>query len=148
MRYVFSTRDEHTKHYRFPTHTNDLVLDRADAETSEVFIVVLEEGEAPPPHKHNDTEQVFYILEGQGHLLIEADAACEVSPGDVVRIPPGTRHAVAAQNGPLRYLAVDCFMGRRPHAEPSWEAHVEVMCQENGWDLKSILAAADEKLKR
>ncbi len=38
--FIFSTRE--TVHYRFPTHVNDLVMDRAQAETSEVFIVVLE----------------------------------------------------------------------------------------------------------
>lgn len=42
MQYVFSTQN--TTRYRFPTHVNDLVMDRADAETSDVFIVVLEPG--------------------------------------------------------------------------------------------------------
>ena len=46
MRFVFSTAE--VKRYRFPTHINDLVVDRADAQTSEVFVVVLEPGEAPP----------------------------------------------------------------------------------------------------
>ena len=56
--------------YRFPTHVNDLVMDRVEAETSEVFIVVLEPGEAPPLHVHDDTEQIFYIMEGRGLLQI------------------------------------------------------------------------------
>lgn len=34
-RYVFSTAD--TIHYRFPTHVNDLVMDRAESETAEVI---------------------------------------------------------------------------------------------------------------
>jgi len=38
-KFVFSTKE--TTVYRFPTHTNELVLDRADADTSEVFVVVL-----------------------------------------------------------------------------------------------------------
>src|SRR5690242_10392160 len=63
-RYVFSTND--TIRYRFPTHTNDLVMDRSEAETSEAFMVVLEPGEAPPLHQHDDTEQVFYVVRGTG----------------------------------------------------------------------------------
>ena len=51
MKYVFN---EITR-YRFPTHVNDLVMDRAEAETSEAFMVVLKPGEAPPLHKHDDT---------------------------------------------------------------------------------------------
>ena len=61
--YVFPTSK--TIHYRFPTHVNDLVIDRADAAASEVFVVVLEPGEAPPLHVHHDTEQIFYVLEGK-----------------------------------------------------------------------------------
>ena len=65
-RYVFSTAD--TIRYRYPTHVNDLVLDRTEATTTEVFIVVLEPGEAPPLHQHDDAEQIFYIMEGSGHV--------------------------------------------------------------------------------
>ena len=43
MRYIFSTHLQDTKRYCFPAHINDLVLDKAAA-TSEVFIVVLDEG--------------------------------------------------------------------------------------------------------
>ena len=67
-RYVFSTAD--TIRYRYPTHVNDLVLDRTEAATTEVFIVVLEPGEAPPLHQHDDAEQIFYIMEGSGTLTI------------------------------------------------------------------------------
>ena len=135
MRYVFSTRQEDTKRYRFPTHINDLVLDRAAAATSEVFVVVLEEGEAPPLHQHDDTEQVFYVLEGRGRLTVRGEEHYDLSPGDAVRIPPSTPHSVEAVGGRLRYLAVDCFLGGCPEAEPTWERHVEVMCRENGWDV-------------
>jgi len=37
VRYVFSIRD--TRHYRFPTHTNDLIIDRAESAASEVLLV-------------------------------------------------------------------------------------------------------------
>ena len=56
--------------YRFPTHTNDLIMDRRDAVASEAFFVILEPGEAPPMHVHNDAEQVFYILEGEGRMTV------------------------------------------------------------------------------
>jgi len=65
--YVFETKN--LKRYRFPTHTNDLVMDRSLAKTSEVIIVVLEPGEAPPLHKHDDTEQIFYLKDrGRGRV--------------------------------------------------------------------------------
>ena len=47
MKYIFNE----ITHYRFPTHVNDLVMDRADAETSEVFITVLD----PPVNRRRST---------------------------------------------------------------------------------------------
>jgi mannose-6-phosphate isomerase-like protein (cupin superfamily) len=139
MKYVFSTTE--TKRYRFPTHVNELVMDRSEATSSEVFIVVLEPGEAPPLHQHDDTEQVFYILEGQGQLEIgQAGGVYPVEPGHVVRIPPGTPHRIhCAGSVPLRYLAVDCFPAGRPEAEPTWDAHVQGVCQAMGWDYAQIV---------
>jgi len=138
--YVFST--SRAKRYRFPTHVNELVVDRSECRTSEVFIVVLEPGEAPPLHKHDDTEQIFYVLEGSGVLAIGAEQKeMPVAPGDVVRIPVSTLHRIKAVGAtPLRYVAVDCFPGGRPAAEPTWEAHVRVMCQQQGWNFDEVRA--------
>lgn len=138
MRYVFDTQK--TTRYRFPTHVNELVLDRADAETSEVFIVVLEPGEAPPLHVHHDTEQIFYILEGKGLLQIgESAERYAVKPGDVVRIPPHTYHRIFCEGDkPLRYLSVDCFVGGRPKDEPTWDDHVRAVCAAQGWKFDDV----------
>jgi len=138
MQFVFSTAQ--TKRYRFPTHINDLVMDRAEAQTSEVFVVVLEPDEAPPLHKHDDTEQVFYILEGEGILKIGAEQKeIAVRPTDVVRIPPATLHTIqCTSQKPLRYLAIDCFVAGRPKDEPTWDSHARVMCRERGWDYQNV----------
>ena len=140
-RYVFSTAD--TIRYRFPTHTNELVMDRSEAETSEAFVVVLEPGESPPLHVHHDTEQVFYVLRGGGTLQIgkEPPQHFPVRPGDLVRIPPHTLHLIRCEGQePLVYLSVDCFVGGRPKGEPTWESHVRVLCAQNGWDFDRVRA--------
>jgi quercetin dioxygenase-like cupin family protein len=139
MQFVFPTKN--LKRYRFPTHINDLVVDRADAETSEVFVVVLAPGEAPPLHQHDDTEQIFYILAGQGVLRIGAQQKkFPVRTGDVVRIPPHTLHSIRCQGKKsLRYLAIDCFTGGRPEAEPTWDSHARVMCKNNGWNYDQVV---------
>lgn len=136
--YVFPTSK--TIHYRFPTHVNDLVIDRADATASEVFIVVLEPGEAPPLHVHHDTEQIFYVLEGKGLLQIgDTTERLAVVPGDVCRIPPSTYHRIFCDSDkPLRYLSVDCFPGGRPQDEPTWDSHVLTNCKMFGWDFNSV----------
>jgi len=139
MQFVFSTTK--IKRYRFPTHTNDLVMDRAAAKASEVFVVVLKPGEAPPLHQHTDTEQIFYILKGKGILCIGAgQKKFPVRPGDVVRIPPKTLHSIRCSgNKSLFYLAVDCFIGGRPSKEPTWDSHVKVLCKQQSWDCESVV---------
>jgi len=139
MRYVFSTED--TTRYRFPTHVNDLVLDRSESTVTEVFIVVLEPGEAPPLHRHPDTEQVFFILTGEAELAIgpEGSERFRVKPGDVVRIPPDTLHMIANDGSvPVRYLSIDAFPGARPIDEPTWDDHVRGICAAQGWDFASV----------
>ncbi len=144
-RYVFSTHE--TIHYRFPTHTNDLVIDRAHSDASEVFIVVLEPGEAPPLHAHHDTEQIFHVMEGTGMLEIgEVSKRYPVKPGvypvqagDIVRIPTHTFHRILCTSAqPMRYLSIDCFVGGKPKDEPTWESHVRAICTQNGWEFEKV----------
>jgi mannose-6-phosphate isomerase-like protein (cupin superfamily) len=139
MNYVFST--QRPKRYRFPTHINYLVMDRSEAAGSEVFIVELAPGEAPPAHQHDDMEQVFYILSGHGRLEVGVDGeAYPVAPGDVVRIPLATLHTIhSLGETSLIYLAVDCFPTGRPTAEPTWDDHIQAVCQQLGWNYEQIV---------
>ena len=137
--YVFHPRD--AIRYRFPTHTNDLIMDRRDATASEAFFVILEPGEAPPLHVHTGAEQVFYILEGEGLLTIGRDdpQTFPVRVGDFVRTPPEVPHAIRCTGSDrLVYLSIDCFVAGKPAAEPTWDSHVRVMCAEHGWDFEAI----------
>jgi mannose-6-phosphate isomerase-like protein (cupin superfamily) len=131
------------KRYEFPTHINDLVVDRANASWAEVFVVVVRPAKAPPFHKHDDTEQIFYILEGKGTLTIGDDRKqLPVVPGDVVRVPPRTFHSIRAEGKTdLRYLCVDCFGGHRSQDEPTWDDHVKTLCRQQGWDDATVAAS-------
>ena len=139
LQYVFDTKK--VKRYRFPTHINDLVIDRAQSSHSEVFMVVIEPNHAPPLHKHDDTEQVFYVIEGTGVLTIGTkNEQYPVKPGDVVRIPVSTFHSIRANSkDTLRYLCVDCFK-ERPIAEPTWDDHVKTVCKNNSWDYTKVVS--------
>lgn len=58
----------------------------------------LAEARLPPggrtaPHYHPRTEEIYYILSGRG-LMRLAEEEREVSPGDAIAIPPGTRHQI------------------------------------------------------
>ena len=139
-KYVFHARD--TIRYRFPTHTNDLIMDRRDGAASEAFFVILEPGEAPPFHVHDDAEQVFFVLEGEAEMTVrepDGPATVGLAPGDFVRTPPGLAHAVR-NTGTVRfvYLSIDCFTAGPSADEPTWDAHVRSMCRLNGWDFDAV----------
>jgi quercetin dioxygenase-like cupin family protein len=143
MTYVYGT--DALKRYRFPTHVNGLVYDRTDARHSEAFVVELEPGGAPPLHKHDDTEQVFYVLEGRGMLTVGEDGASyPVKEGDVVVLQPGTRHAIRAEGGGMRYLAVDCFGSPGDRKESTWDEHARALCAEQGWDYDAVVGGAGQ----
>ena len=111
MRYVFGTSN--LKRDEFPTHINDIVVDRAEAKVSEVFVVAIHPGSAPPLHKHDDTEQVFYVLEGQGTLTVGGRRKqFPVAPGDVVRVPMSTWHSIGRERDRLEVPLCRLLRGR------------------------------------
>jgi mannose-6-phosphate isomerase-like protein (cupin superfamily) len=56
------------------------------------------------PHRHLKTEEIYYILEGQGLIQI-GKATNSVGPGDAIAIPPGDLHQIT-NTGPnvLKFL--------------------------------------------
>ncbi|MGD9723840.1 MAG: cupin domain-containing protein [Pirellulales bacterium] len=45
------------------------------------------------PHYHPQTEEIYYILRGEGRMRI-GDETAAVGPGDAIAIPPGATHQI------------------------------------------------------
>lgn len=142
-KYVYETQDKILR-YKFPTHINDIVIPREEASSSECFMVLIEKDGALPPHKHDDCEQIYYILDGEGRLEMRLDGeedteVFSIHPNQVVRIPPHTWHRVFAlsDNG-IKYFCVDCFPNGFDPAEPTCESHVKATVAQRGWDFEKI----------
>jgi quercetin dioxygenase-like cupin family protein len=59
-------------------------------------------------HKHGG-EQVLYFLEGKGRVQIEGQEIVNATPGDIIHIPPNTRHWHGAhpdESNHMRHLAI------------------------------------------
>jgi quercetin dioxygenase-like cupin family protein len=138
MKYVFKT--EPGIRYRFPNHITDLVVDRTDARCSEVFVTIMQQDAGNPLHRHPEAEQIFYVIEGAGMLMIGLEREeYPIVQGDVVRIPPDTWHSVRAHGSPIiKYLCVDCFPGELPANERTWDDHIKVVCDREGWDISAV----------
>ncbi|HOR56276.1 MAG TPA: cupin domain-containing protein [Flexilinea sp.] len=141
--YVFESEGKIIR-YRFPTHINDLIIPREESTCAEVFMVVLDENEAPPLHKHDDAEQIFYMIQGKGKLEIrkqqnDEPEYFEINVGQVIKIPPHIWHRVfALSKEGVRYLSIDCFPNGFDPSEPTWDDHVKNMATANGWDFSKI----------
>ncbi len=70
------------------------------AQTANMNYVILEPGEANVPHTHARSEDTIFVLKGEGTVRdFDHDLALPFRAGQVIHIPPGTRHAVAADRG-------------------------------------------------
>jgi len=50
-------------------------------------------GHSTTPHRHLQTEEIYYILAGRGKMRIGAETQT-VSPGDAIAIPAGAVHEI------------------------------------------------------
>ena len=61
-------------------------------------------GASTTAHRHLKTEEIYYILEGQGLMELEGETR-RVGPGDAIAIPPGSRHQITnIGQGLLKFL--------------------------------------------
>jgi quercetin dioxygenase-like cupin family protein len=70
------------------------------AKSANINYVRMEPGETNVPHAHAESEDTIYILEGEGTVTdFDHDRRLEFRAGDVIHVPPGVKHAVAADKG-------------------------------------------------
>ena len=84
------------------------------AENIVVYRTVHDPGEVSEPeqHVHNVSEDVIFILEGQGEMIVGEDRErIPVEKGEVLLIPPGERHGTA-NTGDTQLVRLTC------HAPP------------------------------
>jgi mannose-6-phosphate isomerase-like protein (cupin superfamily) len=62
----------------------------------------LEPGQATDRHYHARSEEIYFLLEGEGEMEVDGERR-HVGPGDAVLIPAGARHQIRAET-PLRFL--------------------------------------------
>ena len=86
----FTTKDGST--IRELHHTDEQSLAEA----------TLPPGGATQRHHHRVSEEIYFLLEGEGEIEVEGEQR-HVAPGDAVLIPAGAWHEIAAETE-LRFL--------------------------------------------
>ena len=91
----FTTRDG-SRIRSILDRTNAPVLNQSLAEAS------LPAGSATERHYHKQSEEFYFVLEGEGTMEIDGETT-PVAVGDAILIPPGAWHQIKASSG-LRFL--------------------------------------------
>jgi mannose-6-phosphate isomerase-like protein (cupin superfamily) len=79
-------------------HRNSAIRNQSLAEAR------LPVGASTQEHYHPRAEEIYYITHGQGRIRIEAEVQ-EISAGDAIAIPPGSKHKLWNTGGEvLRWL--------------------------------------------
>lgn len=87
-------------------------------------MVVLEPGKGHERHTHPDSEEVLYVLSGEGTQTVAEDER-RVSSGDMIYIPAGVEHSTVNSSWePLRFLAMYGPPGPEAEIRDSPEARV------------------------
>lgn len=67
-------------------------------------------------HYHRQAEEVYYILQGQGQMVID-DKVCPVGPGDTIIIPPPSQHLIRNIGVEELVMVVTCAPAWSPEDE-------------------------------
>lgn len=91
----FTTKDTSTIR-SILDRTNAPVMNQSLAEAS------LPKGAATERHYHRVSEEIYFVLEGQGEMTVGNETR-SIGPGDAVLIPPGAWHTLLATTD-IRFL--------------------------------------------
>jgi mannose-6-phosphate isomerase-like protein (cupin superfamily) len=86
----------------FTTKDGSTIRELHHTEVQSLAEATLTAGQATDRHYHRASEEIYFVLEGEGELEIDGERR-RVTPGDAALIPPGARHEITA-HGPLRFL--------------------------------------------
>jgi oxalate decarboxylase/phosphoglucose isomerase-like protein (cupin superfamily) len=69
--------------------------------------VVLQPGRGHDRHNHPESEEILYVLSGEGEQMLDDRDAFQVKPGDTIYVPTGVFHSTRNTGWePMRLLAL------------------------------------------
>jgi len=104
--------DEGAK-FESDSNTATLLIDRKDANRTEVTCVTWRDGQREAMVEHKDKEQTFFVLDGKGKITV-GDETEMVGKGEIVFVSRNTPHSFEAVDGDLTCL---CMSGLSENVE-------------------------------
>ena len=78
---------------------NHILMDAGELGSRNMSVTWLEvpSGIDQELHSHEEAEQVYIVVSGRGTMMVAGDRQ-EISPGDLVLVPPATDHSIENSN--------------------------------------------------
>ncbi len=86
----------------FTTKDGSTIRELHHTDLQSLAEATLEPGQATERHHHRRTEEIYFVLDGEGEMELDGERR-RVAPGDAVLIPPGAWHQIRAATR-LRFL--------------------------------------------
>jgi mannose-6-phosphate isomerase-like protein (cupin superfamily) len=84
---------------RMPSHP-EFKLEGRSRHFQSFWELELDAGEETSPHSHFESEEIVYLLDGEGLIRVERSERV-VTPGEVVLVPPRVSHMIANRSDRL-----------------------------------------------
>ncbi|NQV31811.1 MAG: cupin domain-containing protein [Phycisphaeraceae bacterium] len=106
-----------------------VLIDRSETQRTEVGWNRWRKGLEGPPHSHDAKEQVFYVTDGLGTVVV-GEARYAVRPGSLIYVPPGTTHQTIVTGAEtLSYLLFNAFLDAGKEGHASFADHIDKVKQ-------------------
>lgn len=82
--------------------------DNSNLKTLEMAMCIFSPSELSVRHHHDRIEEIYFILEGEGEILI-GEEWHNIKPGDAIAIPIGVRHQIknVSNEKELQFLSIN-----------------------------------------
>jgi mannose-6-phosphate isomerase-like protein (cupin superfamily) len=102
-----------------------VLLDRSESGLTEIGYNIWSPNQNGPPHKHPDKDQVFYIHDGVGEVVL-GEEKFSVKPGDLIYVPSGLLHQTnTTTSRPLCYVLYNVFNDATIKGKLTFADHIE-----------------------
>jgi mannose-6-phosphate isomerase-like protein (cupin superfamily) len=118
-----------------------VLVDRSQTELTEVGWNSWRKGLEGPPHSHDAKEQIFYVTDGQGEVVV-GKVCYPVEPGSLIYVPPSVIHqTIVSGDAPLSYFLFNAFLNANKEGHASFADHIEKVKQVRRQQAQSQQAA-------
>ena len=103
----------------FVTKDGSTIRELHHTEVQSLAEATLEPGQATERHYHGVTEEIYFVLKGQGEMELDGETRF-LRPGDAVLIPPGAWHTLE-NNGTSELRILCCCAPPYSHDDTFFE---------------------------